>query len=370
MTGPAITSAQIIRRRIERHGLRTPVPTVVAAAVAAVGIHAQIMSAAETSAAIRTAGATRADVRAALADGTLTKTFGPRGTVHLLPTAELGTWLAALSTIPVRSGFAPGVRLDEHQRDDVVAAIAASLGDEPLTVDELDEAVVARLGDWAGERTMPAFGGFWPRWRQAITLAAHRGVLAFGPDRGRLATYRRPLVPQAAPDPLRVLIEWFLRAYGPSTPAVVARWLATPEPPIRAVFEHFEPVRAADEPAWVAPGDTVFDAPEAGVVLLPHFDAYAVGAYPRETVFPGRAFERALNRGQAGNYPVILVDGVVRGVWHQRRSGTKLTVTAEVFIRETAALRAQIADRAERIAAIQEARLELVHGPVTVGPHA
>ena len=25
--------------------------------------------------------------------------------------------------------------------------------------------------------------------------------------------------------------------------------------------------------------------------------------------------------GQAGNYPVVLVDGVVGGVWHQRRSG-------------------------------------------------
>lgn len=31
-----------------------------------------------------------------------------------------------------------------------------------------------------------------------------------------------------------------------------------------------------------------------GVRLLPYFDAYSVGCFPREHVFPGRAAERAL----------------------------------------------------------------------------
>ena len=43
--------------------------------------------------------------------------------------------------------------------------------------------------------------------------------------------------------------------------------------------------------------------------LLPYFDAYVVGSHPREVVFPGRAYERALSGGQAGNFPVVLVDG-------------------------------------------------------------
>ena len=47
--------------------------------------------------------------------------------------------------------------------------------------------------------------------------------------------------------------------------------------------------------------------------LLPYFDAYAVGCHPRERLFPGAAAERALARGQAGNRPVLLVDGVVAG---------------------------------------------------------
>ena len=70
------------------------------------------------------------------------------------------------------------------QTDLVVAAIDDALADSELTVDELTEAVV-RTGShsWAGERVMPAFQDQWPRWRQATAVAAHRGVLCFGPDR-------------------------------------------------------------------------------------------------------------------------------------------------------------------------------------------
>ena len=41
----------------------------------------------------------------------------------------------------------------------------------------------------------------------------------------------------------------------------------------------------------------------------------------RDRLYPGPAAARALTpSGQAGNYPVLLVDGVVGGLWHQRRS--------------------------------------------------
>ena len=55
--------------------------------------------------------------------------------------------------------------------------------------------------------------------------------------------------------------------------------------------------------------------------LLPYFDAFQVGSQPRALLFPGRASERALAGAQAGNFPVLLLDGVVGGVWHQKRSG-------------------------------------------------
>jgi Winged helix DNA-binding domain len=61
--------------------------------------------------------------------------------------------------------------------------------------------------------------------------------------------------------------------------------------------------------------------PHRGVRLLPYFDPYVVAGQPRERLYPGAAAGRALTpSGPAGNYPVLLVDGVVGGVGHQRRS--------------------------------------------------
>ena len=128
--------------------------------------------------------------------------------------------------------------------------------------------------------------------------------------------------------------------------------------------------------AWVAAGDTGFPgAPERddlvrGVRLLPYFDAYLIAAQPRELLFPGAAYERALAGGQAGNFPVLLVDGVAAGVWHQLRRGRRTTVTVEPLGRLTARQERELAVRAERVGAVLEARAELVIGEVRVGPHA
>ena len=107
-----------------------------------------------------------------------------------------------------------------------------------------------------------------------------------------------------------------------------------------------------------------------GVRLLPYFDAYGVGCHPRERLFTGRAAERALARGQAGNYPVLLVDGLVEGVWHQKRSGKKLAITVEPFRTLTPSQRRALEEQVEHMGRIQEATATLTIGTVSAGPHA
>lgn len=86
--------------------------------------------------------------------------------------------------------------------------------------------------------------------------------------------------------------------------------------------------------------------------LLPYFDAYTVGSQPCERLFPGRAAQRALTpSGQAGNYPVLLIDGTVAGVWHQRRSGRWLDITVEPFDQLTAKERRDLDGQVERMGA-------------------
>jgi hypothetical protein len=74
--------------------------------------------------------------------------------------------------------------------------------------------------------------------------------------------------------------------------------------------------------------------------------------------------------GQAGNYPVLLADGVVGGVWHQRRTGRNLAITVEPLGELTAPQRRQLDDEVELVGAVIEARPTLTVGTVTVGLHA
>ncbi|MFF7600157.1 winged helix DNA-binding domain-containing protein [Streptomyces mirabilis] len=378
-----ITWNEASARRMERQSLAVPASggTPVADVVGAMlGAHAQVLSAAEVSVGVRADGVTRADVRAALwEDRSLVKTYGPRGTVHLLPTAGLPLWTAALTAIPSgRSPFAPAVRLTEEQADEVVAAIGDALDGARLTIDELSEEVVARTGSWAGDLVMPAFQGMWPRWRQVMHRAGQRGALCFAPNRGRKVTYTRPphFEPLTADEGLALLVGRYLRAYGPATPGRFAKWAAAPRGWATELFASLAGAGVIEEvdfegPAWVAAGDTEFPgAPVRGVRLLPYFDAYAIAAGPREMLFPGPAYARALAGGQAGNFPVLLVDGVVAGVWHQRRRGGRTTVTVEPLEGLTAKRERELAEQVERVGEILEARAELVVGRVTAGPHA
>ncbi|MEE1756303.1 winged helix DNA-binding domain-containing protein [Streptomyces sp. SP18CS02] len=378
-----VTWTEANARRIARQHLAGPAgpgssPAAVTGAMLAA--HAQVRPAAELSVALRMSGATRTDVRGALgADGGLVRTYGPRGTVHLLPAADLALWTGALSAVPPGPNPMPAeVRMTARQTDEVLAAIADALTGEELTVDELTEAIVARTGPWAGERVMEAFQDKWPRWRQVTHTAAHRGVLRFGRDRGRRVTFTNPgVVPLDGPTASAELVRRYLRAYGPATPAHYARWLAAPRAWATALFGELaadgviEEVAFAGGPAWVAGGDTSFPRePVRGVRLLPYFDAFTIASQPRELLFPGAAGGRALARGQAGNFPVLLVDGEVAGVWHQRRAGRRIVVTVEPVGPLGAAHRRELAEQAERTGEVLEGRAELAVGQVTVGPHA
>jgi hypothetical protein len=171
------------------------------------------------------------------------------------------------------------------------------------------------------------------------------------------------------------VVRRYLFAYGPATPQHFARWLNAPPRWTAELFaslaDELEPVEVDGAQAWLVAGDTApAPTPPQGLRLLPHFDAYVVGSHPREKLFPGRAAERALAGGQAGNFAVLLIEGTVAGLWHTRRSGKKLALTVEAFRPLTTRQRRELDEEAARVGHIQEGQAELTLGPVTVGPHA
>ncbi|MCD0449203.1 winged helix DNA-binding domain-containing protein [Actinocorallia sp. API 0066] len=330
---------------------------------------------------MRTPGGTRGDVREGLwGERSLVKTYGVRGTVHVVAAEELGLWVGALSALPFTGlgGLPPEVLMSEGQIGDVLGAVGEALSEAELTVDELTEEVVRRTGAWAGDPVMEAFQGKWPRWRQVMHLAGMRGALCFAPNKGRKVAFTHPerwvegFVPVAADEALPWLVRSYLHAYGPSTPQRFAHWTGVGVTWAKELFaslgDGLEKVLVEGEAAWVVAGDV--DVPEAeptGVRLLPYFDGYAyrVGNQPLSLLYPGVA-----GRAARGNFQVLLVDGVAAGLWHQRRSGRRIAVTVEPFTPLTPARHDELVAQTERLGEILEGVPTLTLGPVTVGSHA
>src|SRR5215472_17861245 len=141
-----LTWSKVAAWRAHRHYLdrRAPAGNMLAVAARLCGLHAQVMSAAELAAWARVDGLERGAVpRAVWEDRTLIKTWAMRGTLHLLPAAELPLWHGALGTSQRYRSAALwrrfGLTVDEHDR--LTAAIGVALEGRVMTREELARAV-------------------------------------------------------------------------------------------------------------------------------------------------------------------------------------------------------------------------------------
>ena len=81
--------------------------------------------------------------------------------------------------------------------------------------------------------------------------------------------------------------------------------------------------------------------------LLPAFDPYVVAAPRKEKAVLAAAHRAAVYRPQGWLSPVLVVDGVIRGVWNREKDAITLTP----FGRLAAAERAAASEEAERLGA-------------------
>ena len=95
------------------------------------------------------------------------KTWAMRGTLHLLPTDELGLWLAGLGTYDhyLKPGWFRGFGITAEQLEQVIDAVSAALDGAQLTREELAAAIadrwLAELAQRVGESwgSLPQAGG-------------------------------------------------------------------------------------------------------------------------------------------------------------------------------------------------------------------
>ncbi|HYP40830.1 MAG TPA: winged helix DNA-binding domain-containing protein [Chloroflexia bacterium] len=306
------------------------------------GIQAQDAPAAALAVRARSAGLTAADVEhARVHERSIVRTWGPRGTLHLLATEDLG-WLLSL----LRPIFVPAdqrrrmqLGLDEETCARAIRVIRDALASQgPLTRAELVERMAAH-GIIAKGQAAP----------HLLYRAALEGIICLGPDRGAAKlTYvllsdwveLGGALPQEAAG--AELARRYLKAYGPATPEDFAAWSGLPMGIARAAWK-----RIADDlldveigghsacmlkahAAWLDELPYETPARRPAVRLLPSFDTYLLGYRTRElAVAPQHA--KRIHPGGGVLRPAVLLDGFAVGTWKITRHRARIDVVIEPF---------------------------------------
>jgi hypothetical protein len=352
---------QVASLRLDRQHLtrRAPPDAIVDVAREMVGIQAQVASFAELQFAARIDGIRRSDVRDAMADRRLVKTWAMRGTLHLLAADDLWQFVAAWPTRDRTRGPAwlKYFEVTTEQLDALADAIGDVLDGEPRTRAELAEAVAERMGD-------PELAGrLNSGWGQFLKPAAGQGLLAFGPDRGRNVTFVNPAAwigksDSPSPEPFAALgglLERWLGVFPGAGRAAAARWWGIASRPtivkaLAAVNADVVEIDIEGTNGWVRSADVAALAaakPPQGVRLLPGFDPY-VNDLPRriDALLPVDRHE-LVYRTAGWITPVVLVDGRVAGTWELADKH----INVQPFDRWPANVAAPLREEADRLAA-------------------
>jgi hypothetical protein len=372
------TWEQVRARRLARSHLLTPAPRERLAEVVGrvCGIQAQMMGAAELAVGARVDGVTQQDVRAALWERrSLVKTYGPRGTLHLLPAGELPRWMAALQAIPDhhRAMWHELAGVGREQVDELVQATGQALDGRRLTREELAR---PGRGTAGGAMGAPATGR--DVGRPAGAGGACRGaVLWASPRRQGHLRARRPvdrrLAPAgaargaaggAAPVPGRLWADHpaGVRALVATTPATARQLLAQ-------LGKEVVEVDVARQRAWLLAEDLEepLEVAREVVRLLPRYDCFVVGSRPRDQLVLDAADARirSYRRGRLEGVvalPTLLVDGLVTGIWERRTRGRRIQLTVEATTALTAGQHRRLEAEAARVGAFFGADASLAIG--------
>ncbi len=296
----------VLAWRVERQHLAQRATDPLAVVSDICGLHAQVMSSAQLTLWARVENPP--DVEDLLwNEPVLVKTWAQRGTLHLHRTDELPLWVGAQGALKPRyevKSWLKHFKLTPEDVQSILTGVPAALRKRPLTREELAEQVHPGLARGYGDLLKPV---------------AFRGDLIYA-DANRF-TVPEPFEPLDPVEAGREVARRYLTRYGPATREDLAKWFGHPSP---AQAGRWIEGAVETEYGWALEDDVaaIEAAQPSGVVrLLPAFDQYVVAA-PRDdraTSAPERIY-----RPGGWFSPVLLVDGVMAGVWS--REGDEVTI--------------------------------------------
>ncbi|MCC6167461.1 MAG: AlkZ family DNA glycosylase [Caldilineaceae bacterium] len=340
---PEIATSEALALRLSRQYLdrRAPRDKLVYVAREIGGVQAQSTSEAYIGLLARMEGLSASDIdRALLDERVLIRTWAMRQTVHLLPSDEFPSYMAALNPVYLRH-HQTLIRkgLDEQTIEKAVDAAQEELASGPLTRKELIDRIPSVLIKKVLELPYP--------WNDLLGLFKDPyalGKFCFGPPHGQETTFVRvdkwlPSLPHA-PAPHKAeehLLQRYLCSFGPATISDFAHWSGFTESYAQTILS-----RIKNRASEVSVGSTKMLIHESDlddlrrptfsppVRLLPSFDAYLLG-YQDKSPLLDKEHYQAVFRKSAQVARTIIEDGRVTATWSGHRKGKTLMVHVAPF---------------------------------------
>jgi len=339
-----------------------------------IGVQAQVVSSAALAVAVRGTELTTTALPQALAERRLVRAWAMRGTLHAFDADDYPTIVGALRRRETwrRPVWFRYFEVTEAEMESIIEGVGAILDDgRPRTRRELADDLGRRLGRGL-ERQLAS------SWGTLLKPAADRGYLIHAAGEGNTVTFTRPdrwigRWREVEPDEaLPELLLRYLAAYGPASAVEVRRWWGG----LKSTFMrtalgelggHAVTIDLGGAHGLLLAEDVdaiAATAPLAGAVqLLGPFDPLIVGGGSRDALIPP-AFYSRVSRTAGWISPVVLVDGVVAGVWDGTVRGDDYAVTIDWFATTRPPARRVVRAAAERVATTLGLGLELTFGPV------
>jgi len=251
-----------------------------------------------------------------------------------------------------------GLTLEELDR--LTEAIGAALDGSVMTREELAKKV-RRLTGSPKFAARLAHGG----WSTILKPAAMTARLCFGPSVGQRVRFTHPatwvatpLQPMDSQTAIAIFTRRFLGAYGPATYHDLARWwgggsIVTARQWIAALGEEVSRIELGGVQCWMLAAD-IHEAselpPQRSVRLIPAFDQYVIGASRHAEHLLLGDLRGRVYRPQGWISPVLLVNGLMQGVWRHQIRGSRIEVLIEPFVKMPKWVRNAAEHEAERLA--------------------
>jgi hypothetical protein len=281
---------------------------------------------------LRTPGAHRSDVLAAMASGSIVRSSSLRGTLMLVAAEDLRgiLTLTAERTIAASRTRQRRLELDEETMSRARTVLETALaGRRALPRD----AVLRRLEN-AGIRT-DAQRGYHILW-----LLAERGIVCWGPPSGPqqgLVLLEEWIAATRTVDreeQLRRCVVRYFAGHGPATIADLAWWggltIADVRRGIASAGDALCEVTADGTDYWMT-SDEHSRPPAVGTVALPGFDEYLLGYSDRSAALTPEYVERVVPGSNGIFRPTIVAAGRVIGTWRRTLLKGLWQMTPEPF---------------------------------------